>query len=65
MILAVVLVENCDLKFDAAPVFLEVRGTVKNQNTLIMNEINEIPEDEKEPFGKNFIFKQFWYYFFK
>jgi len=24
---------------------------VKNANTLILNEMNEIPEEEKEPFG--------------
>lgn len=51
--------ENCDIKLDAAQVFLEVRGIVKNGNTLIMNEINEIPEDEKEPFGKYNFFLSF------
>jgi len=44
-------VENCDIKFEVDPTFLEVRGTVKNANTLILNEMNEIPEEEKEPFG--------------
>lgn len=43
--------ENCDIKFEVDPTFLEVRGTVKNANTLILNEMNEIPEEEKEPFG--------------
>ena len=43
--------ENCYIKFEVDPTFLEVRGTVKNANTLILNEMNEIPEEEKEPFG--------------
>lgn len=51
--LAVILVENCDYKFDENTSFLEIRGNVKNSNTLIMNEFNELPEDEKEPFGIN------------
>lgn len=53
LISAVVVVENCDIKFDGNPSFLEVRGSVKNANTLIMTEINELPEDDKEPFGIN------------
>jgi len=48
---AVVLVENCEMKFETNPGYLEVRGNVKNANTLILNELNELPEDEKEPFG--------------
>ena len=43
--------ENCEMKFETNPGYLEVRGNVKNANTLILNELNELPEDEKEPFG--------------
>lgn len=46
-----IVVENCDFKFDENTTFIEIRGSVKNANTLIMNEFNEVPEDEKEPFG--------------
>lgn len=55
----VVIVENCDLKFETNPTFLEVRGIVKNQNSLNMVEISEIPEDDKEPFGI-FLFLNFF-----
>ena len=59
LISAIVVVENCDIKFDVNPSFLEVRGNVKNANTLIMTELSELPEDDKEPFGINvfFLFK--------
>lgn len=59
LISAVVVVENCDIKFEVNPSFLEVRGSVKNANTLIMTELNELPEDDKEPFGiSGFFFKK-------
>lgn len=46
-----ILVENCDLKLDGNPKFLEVRGIVKSLNSVNMVELQEVAEDEKEPFG--------------